>query len=157
MTGDAEQIRCIILTMRRENVILPGVNVAEIISVKNVNRVEDGPAWYLGELSWRGLEVPLLSFEAAAGEDVAAINLNSQAVVLHAATEADDPEPFVALIMSGVPHVTHFNRQQIVTDDSAPAEHPMVAQKVRINGARVSILDIDEIAAMAKRQHEAVA
>ncbi len=148
MSDNEQTIKCVILTMRKENVILPSANIAEIVSVKDIQIAENKPAWYLGDMQWRGNDVPLLSFEAAAGEDISNVNLNTQAVVLYSVSEEDDAVPFIALVMSGVPHVTNFSRSQIVSDEANPGNHPMVAQGVRINGARVSVLDLDAMVSM---------
>jgi len=149
---DKKQLKCVILTMRRENVILPNALVAEIISVKDVDSSGDHPDWYLGKMKWRGEDIPLLSFEAAGGDTVSGINLNTQAVVLYAVGKGDQiaEHPYVGLVMSGVPHVTHFSRHQIITDTQANHDHPMIAQKVRINGASVSVLDVDHMAEMVQ-------
>ena len=56
--------------------------------------------------------------------------------------------PYLGLVMSGVPHVSNFTRNQVRIDEEAMDEHPMVAQKVRINGASVSILDVDAMVDM---------
>jgi len=153
MTDNEQTIKCVILTMRRENVILPSESIAEIVSVKDVSTAQNESDWYLGKMSWRGLDVPLVSFEAAAGEDVSTVNLNTQAIVIHlsGAESSDDDEKFLGLVMSGVPHVTHVSRKQIVSDEFVTEEHPMVAQRVRINGARVSVLDIDAMASMVNQ------
>jgi chemosensory pili system protein ChpC len=145
-----DQLKCVILTLRKENVIVPNALVAEIISVKDVEEAGNRPDWYLGDMKWRGADVPLLSFEAAGGEDTSRVNLNTQAVVLYAVGRNGEKSdsPYLGLVMSGVPHVSHFSRDQIKTDTEAGDEHPMVAQKVRINGASVSILDVDEMVHM---------
>ena len=145
-----DQIKCVILTLRKENVIVPNALVAEIISVKDVEEASNMPDWYLGDMKWRGADVPLLSFEAAGGEDTSKVNLNTQAVVLYAVGREGEKSdsPYLGLVMSGVPHVSHFSKDQIKTDTEADNEHPMVAQKVRINGASVSILDVDEMVHM---------
>ena len=145
-----DQLKCVILTLRKENVIVPNALVAEIISVKEVEEASNMPAWYLGDMKWRGADVPLLSFEAAGGDDTSKVNLNTQAVVLYAVGRDGEKSdnPYLGLVMSGVPHVSHFSRDQIKTDTDASDEHPMVAQKVRINGASVSILDVDEMVHM---------
>ena len=83
MAKDKQLIKCVILTLRKENVIVPDVLVAEIISVKDIEDDVNRPEWYLGDMKWRGHNVPLLSFEAAGGGD-AKVNLNTQAVVLYA-------------------------------------------------------------------------
>jgi len=145
-----DQLKCVILTLRKENVIVPNALVAEIISVKDVEEASNMPAWYLGDMKWRGADVPLLSFETAGGDDTSKVNLNTQAVVLYAVGRDGEKSdnPYLGLVMSGVPHVSHFSRDQIKTDTDASDEHPMVAQKVRINGASVSILDVDEMVHM---------
>ena len=150
MAGDTQLIKCVILTLRRENVIVPNALVAEIISVKEIEEMENAPGWFLGNMKWRGADVPLLSFEASGGEETSKVNLNTQAVVLYAVGKTGEvsEHPYLGMVMSGVPHVSRFTREQIKTDDDAQEMHPMVAQKVRINGASVSILYVDAMVAM---------
>ncbi len=150
MTEASQSIKCVILTLRKNNVIVPNALVAEIISVKEMQDAVDAPAWFLGRMKWRGADVPLLSFEAAGGNEIPRVNLNTQAVVLYAVGHAAEVSetPYLGLIMSGVPHVSHFAREKIKTDVDAQETHPMASQKVRINGASVSILDVDAMVAM---------
>lgn len=152
MAEDTQTIKCVILTLRKENVIVPNALVAEIISVKDIQQSENNPGWFLGTMTWRGADVPLLSFEASGGEKTSKVNLNTQAVVLYAVAKTGEvsEHPYLGLVMSGVPHVSNFTRDQIKTDDQAEEDHPMVAQKVRINGASVSILDIDAMVDMVE-------
>jgi chemosensory pili system protein ChpC len=153
MSNDNQAIKCVILTLRKENVIVPNALVAEIVSVKEVEKKANSPVWFLGNMKWRGSDVPLLSFEAAGGDSGAKVNLNTQAVILYGVGNGQDvgKNPYLALVMSGVPHVSHFKREQIKTDAEAMDDHPMVAQRVRINGASVSILDVDAMVDMAAR------
>lgn len=150
MAENSQLLKCVILTLRKENVIVPNALVAEIISVKEIEQDETSPDWFLGRMKWRGADVPLLSFEASGGEKISKVNLNTQAVVLYAVGTSGEvsEHPYLGLVMSGVPHVSHFTREQIKTDEEAEEDHPMVAQKVRINGASVSILDVDAMVDM---------
>lgn len=150
MADDTQVIKCIILTLRTENVMVPNAAIAEIISAKDASSVDDAPKWYLGKMAWRGVDVPLVSYEAAGGNTARGLNLNTQIAVLYAVNKEAN-YPYIGLVISGVPHVTRFSKDQIVTDpESLLSEyaHPMVAQKTRINGAAVSILDIDAIETM---------
>lgn len=153
MAKNSQTIKCVIFTLRKENVVVPNALVAEIISVKDVQTIDNVPEWYLGHLTWRGINVPLLSFEAAAGDEVSNVNLNTQAVVLYGVgvDGAVDENPYLALVMSGVPHVSDFSREQIKSDSEEVEEHPMVSQKVRVNGARVSVLDVDSMVDMVNK------
>ncbi len=150
MAEDTQQIKCVILTLRKDNVIVPNALVAEIISVKDIESKDGTPEWFLGNMKWREEDVPLLSFEASGGEQISKVNLNTQAVVLYAVGNAGEVSetPYLGLVMSGVPHVSYFSREQIKSDAETQETHPMVAQKIRINGASVSILDVDAMVAM---------
>jgi len=152
MRNNKELIKCVILTLKKQNVLIPNALVAEIISVKDVESSDDTPGWYVGDMKWHGEAVPLLSFEASGGEKISRVNLNTQAVVLFAVGKGGEvsKSPYLALVMSGVPHVSDFSRDQIKTDNDAAESHPMVAQKVRINGASVSILDVDAMLTMVE-------
>lgn len=150
MADGDQMIKCIILTLRSENVMVPHAAIAEIISAKDSTHIDDTPDWYLGKMPWRGVDVPLVSFEAAGGIKAKKVNLNTQVAVLYAVSK-EAKYPYVGLVISGVPHVSNFTRNQIITDPESLLEakgHPMVAQKTRINGAAVSILDIDAIEEM---------
>jgi len=152
MRNDKELIKCVILTLKKQNVLVPNSLVAEIVSVKDIKGSDDSPNWYVGDMTWHDKNIPLLSFEASAGEKISKVNLNTQAVVLFAVGnngEAND-SPYLGLVMSGVPHVSSFSRDQIKTDVDEGESHPMVAQKVRINGASVSLLDVDAMIAMVE-------
>jgi chemosensory pili system protein ChpC len=143
MAKNKRLLKSIILTLRNELVVVPNAAVAEIISVQNVKEVEDAPGWMLGKTTWRGVELPVVSFEAAGGDDVQAVNINTQIAVLYSAnTDEDKQYSYIGLAMHGVPHVSQFSRDQIKTDPDVSDDHPMVAQRVRINGAAASILDI---------------
>ncbi len=150
MASSEQVIKCVILTLRSENVMIPNAAIAEIISARDTSHVENTPDWYVGKMPWRGVDVPLVSFEAAVGREAKGLNLNTQIAVLYAVSK-DAKYPYVGLVVSGVPHVSAFSKNQIITDPDSLLEaesHPMVAQKTRINGAAVSILDIDAIESM---------
>jgi len=150
VASSEQVIKCVILTLRSENVMIPNAAIAEIISARDTSHVENTPDWYVGKMPWRGVDVPLVSFEAAVGREAKGLNLNTQIAVLYAVSK-DAKYPYVGLVVSGVPHVSAFSKNQIITDPDSLLEaesHPMVAQKTRINGAAVSILDIDAIESM---------
>ncbi len=129
-----------LLTLQSENVIVPNASVAEVVPSRDVTSVEDAPDWVLGKMKWRGTEVPLVSFEIAGDSSARATN-STQIAVLYS-LDADSQYPYIGLAISGVPHISRFTREQIRSDENAQTSHPMVAQKIRVNGAAVSIVDI---------------
>jgi chemosensory pili system protein ChpC len=155
MAEDAQVLKCIILTLRNELAVVPNAAVAEIISVQDIGRPEDAPPWFLGKAHWRGVDLPVVSFEAAGGGDAQTVNINTQVAVLYSVSKEEDKlYPYVGVAMSGVPHVSRFTREQIRADIEAlntKANNPMAAQRVRINGAAASILDIHAMEDMLKQ------
>lgn len=149
MAQAPEQINCIILTLRNENIVVPSVAVADIVSAKSVSEIPGAPNWLLGNLSWRGAEVPVVSFETAGGHKGYNLSMNTQVAVLYTVSSGDEQTyPYIGVVVSGVPHTSAFTREQIKVDAGAKNNNPMVAEKVRINGAAVSILDISNIESM---------
>lgn len=154
MVQNKQNIKSIILTLKNELVVVPNAAVAEIISVQDVREIEDSPQWMLGKARWRGVELPVVSYEAAGGDNAQAVNINTQVAVMYSVSDEIDNDkkyPYIGLAMHGVPHVSTFSRDQIKTDEHAVVDHPMVAQKVRINGAAAGILDIYAIEEMLQQ------
>jgi chemosensory pili system protein ChpC len=154
MMHNNQFIKSIILTLKNELVMVPNAAVAEIISAYDVTKVEGSPQWMLGKARWRGVELPVVSYEAAGGDSAQDVNINTQVAVMYTVsdeTERDKTHPYIGLAIHGVPHVSTFSRGQIQIDEQASAEHPMVAQKVRVNGAAAGILDIYAIEEMLQQ------
>ena len=149
MADEAHVLKCIILTLKKENVLIPGALVSEITSVENIEDVAGSPEWLIGQFQWRGKDIPLLSFEVSGGNEVGPRSRSTQVAVLNGLN--DDPSldtHFLGLMISGVPHVSRFTSDQIKPNEDVSAEHPMVAQRVKVNGVSMSILDIDAMARM---------
>ena len=149
MADDSHVLKCIILTLKKENVLIPSAVIAEIVSIEDIEEAPDTPAWLIGKFKWRNEYLPLLSFEVASGNDVMPNSRSTQVAVLYILNdESGLEEPYVGLMISGVPHVTRFTEDQIKSDENRSADHPMVAQYVKVNGVSMGILDIDSMETM---------
>jgi len=148
MAVSNQTIKCLIFTLRTENVLVPRAAVADMISVRDVTKVSDSPEWMMGVMEWRGHQIPIISFEAVGGLSVNNVSANTQVAVLHAMGGKLGESSYMGLVISGVPHEGVFTRDQIKEDVEVIGGHPMVAQKVRVNGASVSILDLDAMEGM---------
>ena len=52
-----------VVPLQKSNVLIPEITVAEVIPYEPLQRVQDTPDWFLGFLGWRGVQVPVASFE----------------------------------------------------------------------------------------------
>src|SRR5690606_466660 len=55
----------LLVPLADRTLLLPNVAVAELVPYRAPRTAEGAPSWFLGQVAWRGLSLPLLSFEAA--------------------------------------------------------------------------------------------
>jgi len=123
--------------------LIPSAAIADMITVREVVKVKNSPEWMIGVMEWRGHTIPIISFEAVSGVGVRNVSINTQVAILHAIGGKLEDNPYIGLTVSGVPHEGVFTRDQIKEDAEVIGGHPMVAQRIRVNGASVSILDLE--------------
>ncbi|MFP6847477.1 MAG: chemotaxis protein CheW [Pseudomonas sp.] len=135
--NNASSLTGLLMPLTDRTLLLPNVAVAELIPYR-APQVSDGmPSWFLGQIAWRDLRLPLLSFEAAsdgqasvaAGSRVAVINaLGGRAAV-----------KFIAVLVQGIP------RSIKVSADLARADvalSPLELDAVQFGEAVLKIPDL---------------
>ena len=65
MAQAEEIVRSQIITLNGFNLVLPNTCIAEVINYIEPTPVEDAPEWFLGNILWRGITIPIVSFEEA--------------------------------------------------------------------------------------------
>ena len=95
------QITGLLLTLSDRLLLLPNTAVAELVAYRNVQPAENSPSWLLGQIAWRDLSLPLLSFEAAASD--APANIDNARVVIINAIGGRPKFRFFALLIKGIP------------------------------------------------------
>jgi len=98
----ASSITGLLVPLADRTLLLPNVAVAELIPYRAPQAVQgNAPAWFLGQVPWRDLMLPLLSFEAASGSQVEA-GSRARVVILNALGGRDHVK-FIALLVQGIP------------------------------------------------------
>ncbi|MBO3277801.1 chemotaxis protein CheW [Pseudomonas schmalbachii] len=91
----------LLVPLADRTLLLPNVAVAELITYRAPQAVDGLPDWYLGQIAWRDLRLPLLSFEAASGGQ-AQVGQGARVVVLNALGGRPRVK-FLALLVQGIP------------------------------------------------------
>lgn len=91
----------LLMPLSDRTLLLPNVAVAELIPYRAPQVSEGMPEWFLGQIAWRDLRLPLLSFEAAS-DGQAAINSGSRVAVINA-LGGRPLVKFIALLVQGIP------------------------------------------------------
>ena len=58
-------VRSQIVPLTDMNLVLPNTCIAEVINFQKPEPVEKAPEWLIGTVVWRGLRIPVVSFEVA--------------------------------------------------------------------------------------------
>ena len=91
----------LLLPLSDRTLLLPNVAVAELIAYRNPQVAAGVPQWYLGQVAWRDLRLPLLSFEAASsGEQQPVLGSSARVVVINALGGRPHVK-FLALLVQG--------------------------------------------------------
>ncbi|WAJ37346.1 chemotaxis protein CheW [Pseudomonas sp. GOM7] len=119
--NSADSLTGLLVPLADRTLLLPNVAVAELIPYRAPQASEGMPDWYLGEIAWRDLRLPLLSFEAASGGE-AQVASRARVAVLNALGGRPKVK-FIALLVQGIPRSLKVERELPAAEvDLAPLE-----------------------------------
>jgi chemosensory pili system protein ChpC len=140
-----ESLPSFVIPLQKSNLVLPNTAVAEIIPYEPLRRVQDTPDWFLGFLSWRGIQVPVASFEMLTVErasfslvSVASANL----VIVRTLGDTRDFS-YMALVAQTLPRLVRIAPDELFTTEEVAEKTELV--KARLGDDLVSIPDLDFI------------
>ncbi|MCO6056365.1 chemotaxis protein CheW [Pseudomonas sp. MOB-449] len=91
----------LLLPLSDRTLLVPNVALAELIPYRAPQAAQGQPSWLLGQVAWRDLRLPLLSFEAAAGGETR-VGTGARVAVLNALGGRPHVK-FIALLLQGIP------------------------------------------------------
>jgi len=147
-------IRSLLIPLTHDKLLLPNTSLAEIVVQTEVEPVE-GPEWLLGMISWRGLRVPLVSFEAIQGDTAGKMVENSQIIVLNTLSNNSDLS-FFAILAQGIPHLINANQSIVTAIGQDAGEENGVLQHVLVEAEPAIIPDLDKIESMIGAESSAM-
>jgi chemosensory pili system protein ChpC len=103
VSQDAESLTGLLMPLADRMLLMPNVAGAELIPYRAPQAVQGMPAWFLGQVQWRDLSLPLLSFEAASSGQAQPVSNTARVAVLNAVGGRNHVK-FIALLVQGIPH-----------------------------------------------------
>jgi chemosensory pili system protein ChpC len=100
-TNSVSSLTGLLVPLADRTLLLPNVAVAELIPYRAPQVTQGMPAWFLGQVAWRDLRLPLLSFEAASNGQ-AQIGPGARVAVINALGGRSEVK-FIALLVQGIP------------------------------------------------------
>ncbi|WP_017938573.1 chemotaxis protein CheW [Zestomonas thermotolerans] len=127
----------LLLQLADRTLLLPNVVVAEMIAYRAPQVTPGMPAWFLGQIAWRDLSLPLLSFEAAS-DGAPQVCSGARVAVLNALGGRPQVK-FLALLVQSIPRSLKVDEQ--LPRAEAPLA-PLELAAVRLGDTLAKIPDL---------------
>lgn len=148
MSDKPELLSCVLIPVLEGTLLLPNVSVAEIVDYAEPEALADGPPWMIGQLRWRGLTLPVISYDAANGGATRLPENNRRRIaVLNTIGEAHDRLPFLALVTQGIPRQAKIEESALTAKDGARG--PADLMLVDFEGETTRIPDLEYLEQLA--------
>jgi len=134
VSGLREELYSLLVPLVGERLIVPRACVAEVIGYQTPADMTNAPPWYLGLVSWNGVNIPVVSFEGALGQALPSISGRTRIVVFHAA-EDKLPSGYFGMLTQGFPQLVRVNADVIRPDPSRSfgERAPVICQVRMVN------------------------
>ena len=142
MTDAMEELYSLLIPLHQARLIVPRACVAEVVGYSTPMPAEDAPPWYVGLLAWNGRQLPVLSFEAAAGQSLPERGGRTRVVVFHATAGQLQP-PFFGLLTQGFPQLVRVNAGVLSADPEPFPEDGPVICRVRMASEAPLVPDLE--------------
>ena len=148
MTTHTDELFCVLLALEGERLLLPRQALVEAVAWVELLPMPGAPAWYPGTLEWGGQTVPVVSFEAMQGRDVATLTGRTRIALLRAVGDRI-PGRLLGVVVQGFPQSLRVTRESLKPDETAlPPERGPVLSRVRMVNESALIPDLESLEAM---------
>lgn len=139
-----------LLATHGDNLILPNTAIAEIVHYSDPEPTANAPQWLLGMLVWRGLKIPLLSFEIVNGKEMPKPTNKNSVAVLNC-LGGNDTLRFFAIVVQVLPHLIKVEKRNIAATASEKT-NSFITETVVINDTPAIIPNLDALEEMIAKQ-----
>jgi len=140
-----DQLASLLVKVSQDVLLLPNVSVAEIINFGNVKELIDKPDWYIGDINWRDLELPLISYEGMKGQGISKPKDSSRIIILNG-IKGNKLLPFYGLVSQGIPRLSRVSPREIDQEEKSGDHTDFIS--LSLNGESVTIPDLENIEQM---------
>lgn len=148
MNDNTDTLSCVMIPMNERQLLLPNVSIAEVVDFASTTAPANAPEWLAGILEWRGLNLPVISYDAANGGAVTAPGGNrGRIVVLNTIGDHHDTIPFMALVTQGIPSQTRLTESQVKRLDGETGSADLM--QVDVEGEIAFIPDLGFLESLA--------
>lgn len=130
------------------SLVLPNVSVAEIVDYQTPDAISDAPEWFLGNIKWRGVTLPVISYERLNDTPLPDDLSNTRIAVINTIGQDHEALPFFAIVTQGIPRQTKIDQDNIKEIEEGAPLGAADLMKVVIMGDEAIIPNVEYIEKM---------
>lgn len=148
MAENSKVLPCVLIPVTDRQLLLPNVSIAEIVDYAEPELSTDGPDWLAGFLNWRGIRLPVISYDAANGRTTSLPeNARGRVAILNTIGDGHGAMPFLAMITQGIPSQTKLSEAQV--NQSEGETGPADLMVVDVDGHTAYIPNLEYLESLA--------
>ncbi len=140
MSDEHTVIHSQLIATQSRNLLLPNTAIAEIVHYTAPQPADNAPEWLLGTMVWRGLRIPVLSYERASGEAATEYDSRARIAVLNG-VHSGAALQFYALVIHNNPRLLKVLRDDIRKVGGGDQDKFQL-QQVTVNDVTATIPDL---------------
>ncbi|MBB3061002.1 chemotaxis protein CheW [Microbulbifer rhizosphaerae] len=134
-----QEVSSLLLPLADGQLLVPVDTLSEVIAMQTPVAAYDAPDWYLGELNWRELRLPLMSFEMMRGQSLPAMHGSCRIAVLCSGNPGGRL-PFFALVLQGTPRLVRVTPDELAGRERGCSQGELM--HVALSGEEAVIPDL---------------
>lgn len=144
MKTQTDSVRSLLIPVHGKSLIVPNVAVAEVMPRQTATPVGKAPVWLLGAIGWRGLTIPVISYEASIGDPMVPPGTNSQLAIINT-VKGGKNMPFYAILTQGIPRLRTVDEESLLENEADASVSQGELCHATLDGDPVVIPDLDSL------------
>jgi chemosensory pili system protein ChpC len=143
-------VRSLLIPLDGMALLVPNALVSEVATLSEIKPVSVGIPAMLGSIRWRGLQLPLLSFERVIGNKLGMPVRNSRAIILNT-LNGNREMPFIAVLSQRIPRLLLVTGRMLQRTSDAPPQEAVLAT-LELQGDEVLVPDVDRLEQLLRQR-----
>ena len=137
---ESEELASLLIDLGRTRLLVPNVCVAEIVPWRRVTPNQDTVSWHIGDLQWRSMMLPIISFEQidAPQSEMETVERGSCLVVMNRVVPSHGCA-FYGVIGASLPRMIHVMDEDL-SEDSGQEELGLATGHAALLGSEAVII-----------------
>lgn len=134
MSDESQELYSLLVPLTEDRLIVPRACVVEVVRFTQPDTEAGAHSWMLGNVSWNGRELPVVSFEGALGKELPVATGRTRIVVFYA-TSGQLKTGYFGVLTQGFPQLVRVNKDVLQLDatDGWPESAPVLCRVKMIN------------------------